>query len=47
LEPKRKGNVQIYHMTLREGGRGLLKLSEYRYLGGGGLAKSSYKFYSG
>jgi len=40
-----KGNVQIYHMTLREGE--VKWLSEYRYKEGSGLAKSSYKFYSG
>jgi len=28
-------------------GRGLLKPSEYRHMGGGGLAKSSYNVYSG
>jgi len=33
-------------MTLREGG-GLLKPSEYRHMGEGGLVKSSYNVYSG
>jgi len=36
-------------MTLQEGGgerEGLLKPSEYRYIGEGDLAKSSYNFYS-
>jgi len=35
-----------YHTTPQRGG-GLLKLSEYRHIRGGGLAKSSYNFYSG
>jgi len=35
-----------YHMTLKKGGRDLLKPSEYRHMGEG-LTKSSYNFYSG
>jgi len=38
------GNVQISYDA--QGG-GLLKPSEYRHMGGGGLVKSSYNFYSG
>jgi len=34
-------------MTFREGGRGLPKPSECSHMRGGGLAKSSYNFYSG
>jgi len=36
-----------YQMTLREEEGGLLTPSEYRHMGEGDLAKSSYNFYSG
>jgi len=40
---KSKGTFK-YHMTTKGGD--LLKPSEYRHIGGGGSAKSSYNVYS-